>query len=321
MILQINMLKILKTLNNKKTIAAFLAAIVILIIICLLPTDYYYHQITYTPDKSNLIYYNNHIFDSVYPTQEDNINNFCKKISFIQEEILTENNKSFYSIVPDKSYFLKDTKYKTIDYNLLLKITNDKLSNIEYIDIFPYLELNDYFKTDFHWKQNGLFDICELLSSKMKFDFDRNNFQEKRYSDFYGILGNRSKYLFPKEEISLFTSRIFDDTTVDVFQEPNKKFIYDLDKINSKNPYDVFLSGVCGIVKLTTSNNTNKNLIIFRDSYAASLAPLLLESYDTITLIDLRFVPRTQLKEYVNFENQDILFLFSTQIINDILLR
>ena len=61
---------------------------------------------------------------------------------------------------------------------------------------------------------------------------------------------------------------------------------------------------------------TDKRLIIFRDSYASSLVPLLLGAYEEITLIDLRYIDSARIGEYVDFTDADILFLYNTSIVN-----
>ena len=61
---------------------------------------------------------------------------------------------------------------------------------------------------------------------------------------------------------------------------------------------------------------TDKELIVFRDSFASSLTPLLLEQYSNITLIDLRYISASKLNDVVDFKKGDVLFLYSTMIIN-----
>ena len=66
---------------------------------------------------------------------------------------------------------------------------------------------------------------------------------------------------------------------------------------------------------------TEKELIVFRDSFGSSIAPLLAQGYSKVTLIDLRDLPRMTLRSLVeageiNLENRDVLFLFSTTILN-----
>ena len=82
--------------------------------------------------------------------------------------------------------------------------------------------------------------------------------------------------------------------------------------------YDVFLGGAASLLIIKSPKaDTDKRLIIFRDSFASSLAPLLLESYAEITLIDLRYISTPLVGEYVDFEGADILFLYNTSILNN----
>ena len=66
-----------------------------------------------------------------------------------------------------------------------------------------------------------------------------------------------------------------------------------------------------------TENKTGRELVVFRDSFASSFVPLLVEGYDKITLIDTRYISPKILENYIEFSNQDILFLYSTSVINN----
>ena len=69
------------------------------------------------------------------------------------------------------------------------------------------------------------------------------------------------------------------------------------------------------------SAKTERELVIFRDSFTSSLAPLLVESYKTITLVDLRYINSSILDKYINFENQDVLFIYNSLILNQNVLK
>lgn len=59
---------------------------------------------------------------------------------------------------------------------------------------------------------------------------------------------------------------------------------------------------------------------MFRDSFGSSLAPLLIENYSKITLIDLRYVSSKMLSEIKEIDlrdDSDVLFLYSVPIINN----
>ena len=68
---------------------------------------------------------------------------------------------------------------------------------------------------------------------------------------------------------------------------------------------------------LTVDNpnaRTDRELVIFRDSFGSSLAPLLLEGYSRVTLVDIRYLSPSQL---LTFDRQDVWFLYSTSVLNN----
>ena len=71
------------------------------------------------------------------------------------------------------------------------------------------------------------------------------------------------------------------------------------------------------MIKLISRNNkTNKKLILFRDSFSSSLAPLLNDVYHEIVLIDTRYMNKDLLEDYVDFNKADVLLIYSTSLIN-----
>ena len=56
---------------------------------------------------------------------------------------------------------------------------------------------------------------------------------------------------------------------------------------------------------------------MFRDSFASSLAPLLAEGYAKITLADIRYLPAAQMGRLLDFSGSDVLFLYSTSVLNN----
>ena len=92
----------------------------------------------------------------------------------------------------------------------------------------------------------------------------------------------------------------------------------DMEKAKGRDPYEMFLSGPISLMKITNpAADSEKRLVIFRDSYGSSITPLFIDSYSKITLVDLRYINAGMLGGFVNFENADVLFLFSTVILNN----
>ena len=79
----------------------------------------------------------------------------------------------------------------------------------------------------------------------------------------------------------------------------------------------MFLSGNQALVTVKNPvNTTGDRLIIFRDSFGSSIAPLLAEGYSEVILIDLRYVSSDMLGSFVDFAGADVLFMYSTLLLN-----
>lgn len=76
------------------------------------------------------------------------------------------------------------------------------------------------------------------------------------------------------------------------YETKEKGKVYDLRKYkNLKDKYDIYLSGPTSLISIENPNADNdKELLLFKDSFGSSIAPLLIEHYRKITLIDLRYI-------------------------------
>ncbi len=265
-------------------------------------------------DSNGLFIENDYIYKLDYPLNNKSIDNFINKTNNLINEHLTNNNKIYLSIIPDKNYFLNDD-YLTIDYNSLINKVVSSI-NANYIDIIPYLSINDYYKTDSHWKQEEIVDVANCLAFNMSKDITKN-FTINSFSPFYGVYYGQLGLNSNSDKIIYLTNKVIDEATIYNYEDSYNK-IYNLSKLKGIDPYDIFLSGATPYIEITNNlNNSKKELIIFRDSFGSSVAPLLLENYTKITLIDMRYINISNLEKLIEFNNQDILFLYSTMLINN----
>ena len=94
--------------------------------------------------------------------------------------------------------------------------------------------------------------------------------------------------------------------------------VYDLPRLSGKDPYEVYLSGPRSLLRIENPNAaTDKELVVFRDSFGSSMVPLLVQDYKTVTLVDIRYINSWQLEHYILFTDQDVLFLYSTLVLNN----
>ena len=80
----------------------------------------------------------------------------------------------------------------------------------------------------------------------------------------------------------------------------------------------MFLSGSRSLLTIENPNSrTDRELILFRDSFGSAMAPLLLADYAKITLVDLRYIPIDRLDRFLDFHGQDVLLLYSIPVLNN----
>ncbi len=259
-------------------------------------------------ETNNAYLYKNVIIEKNYPLNTQNINNFITNINKINKTYFKNNNKLLL-IIPDKSYYLSNKNYLKIDFNYLELLLNKIEINHKFLN---NLTLNDYYKTDIHLKQSSYLKILKEINPK----FQNINYTKKVLKDFKG--SSYSKIPVVKsEELEYLTNNIIENSIVTHFEYPNIKNVYNLENYNKLDPYSIFLNGPSALIEIETQNDSNKELIIFRDSYASSLTPLLLPYYKKITLIDLRYITLKEALKRVETINKDILYIYGTEIINN----
>lgn len=273
-------------------------------------------------DYNKLFVIEDNIYKIEYPLKEKSVKNAAEKINFIKEKYL-ENMEVYYAIIPDKSFYL-DEKYGYIklDHERLVEIMQENIENIKYIELSDCFNKNSYYKTDLHIKQEEYEKAVNKISKSMeKEEIDFSKFEKKKITDFYGTYYGQIMKDVGKDEIICLIDENTKNSVTYNLENNQKREIYDLEKLNSKDLYDIFLSGAVPIIEIT--NNTQKNndeLIIFRDSFASALAPLLLKNYSKITLIDIRYVSTDILDKFIKFEKQEVLFLYNDLILNNSLI-
>lgn len=255
----------------------------------------------------------NVIYEINYPLSDKQCIDFCNKINYIIEKDL-QNSNVYYSIIPDKEYFLNDENYLKIDYNSLQ--TKIKL-NAKYINIMEDLKLEDYYNTDIHWKQENLDKVVKNIIEQMGNTYKQIDYKYKTYGNFYGASYSKAgRNILPDKLTYLYNE--YTENSIVKHLEYGSKPVYDEQKLGGLDLYDIFLSGASSYIEITNPNATNeKELIIFRDSYGSSLAPLLIPYYSKITLIDLRYINYDIVANLTDFEHKDVLFIYSAQVINN----
>ena len=118
--------------------------------------------------------------------------------------------------------------------------------------------------------------------------------------------------------LPLLKSDLLDDCRVYDYETGETAAVYDMTKLDSRDLYDVYLSGARSLLTIENPNAaTDRELIVFRDSFGSSLVPLLVNDYARVTLVDLRYIRSNYLGQFLDFHGQDVLFLYSTLLLNN----
>lgn len=267
-------------------------------------------------EYNNLYLYDDYIIEEIFPLNSNSINNLTNKINYIKDTYLNDNSNIYYTIIPDKNYFINNGNLK-LDYNKLQDMMKNNLSNINYINIFDKLTLDNYYKTDTHWKEEDLFNVANTIANQMNFDITNNNVVNT-ITTFKGSYAGRLSVTKDTDTIKTISNPSINNSSVYNYETKKYTDIYDYTKINSLDKYDIYLSGAVPIIDIINNNtSSDKELIVFRDSYGSSLIPLLIEGYKKITVIDIRYISSKILNKYIDFNDQDVLFMYSILTINN----
>ena len=134
---------------------------------------------------------------------------------------------------------------------------------------------------------------------------------------FYGVYYGQAALPMAPDALHYLTNDILSGCTVYNYETGKTTQIYDMEKHQSRDLYDIYLSGAAALLEITNpAAETGRELVVFRDSFGSSLVPLLVKDYAKITLVDTRYIAPQLLSQYLSFENQDVLFLYSILILN-----
>lgn len=271
-------------------------------------------------DNNELYVTDGSIVSMEYPLNEASLKRAGERFKNVYDMYLKDSGCDVYlSVVPDKNYFYADKSgHLQMDYETLVsKITTDN-SYMTYVDIFPLLSEKDYYLTDTHWKQENIADVAEKLLIAMGNPIETEYNTVQIEGDFYGVYYGQAALALKPDKIKILSN----DSTrnMKAFDYENNKEIpvYDLSKMEESDPYELFVGGPVSLVTIENPNaGTEDELIVFRDSFGSSIAPLLAEGYGKVTLVDIRYIQPGILSNYIDFSNKDVLFLYSTLVLNN----
>ena len=272
-------------------------------------------------DNNGIYLVNGYAAQLEYPLSDRSIEGALKKFNKLYDLYLRDSgSKILFTIVPDKGLYLAEPNgYPAMDYDALYEAMED-LSWAEHLDIRDLLSAEDYYRTDTHWRQEQLLDVAGRLTQALgvsqpaREDYTITTLERP----FYGVYYGQAALPLDADTICLLENDLLSACVVTNHETGTRGSIYDRTKLTSRDLYDVYLSGPAALLTIENPNaSTDRELVVFRDSFGSSLIPLLIGDYATVTVIDTRYVVPEYLANFVDFHGQDVLMLYSTLVLNN----
>ena len=173
-----------------------------------------------------------------------------------------------------------------------------ELENIKPIDFLSALRpfrAEQFYRTDHHWTSRGAYSgyraVMEAMGRREETEHKLQvNFWPQVYSkEFQGTLYSQSgvHWLEP-DAIELWAPEAGLSVTSWRDGSPKEVPLYDLDKLDTKDKYAVFLGGNQPLCVIKNPEGMGK-LLLIRDSYADSMAPFLALHFEEVHLLDPRY--------------------------------
>ena len=221
----------------------------------------------------------------------DAIRSFC-------EECEIENQ--MFVLAPNSSEIVTEKLPKHLSFesqeNQIQKIYSRLPEKINCIDAEGALKNGGnpeklYYKSDHHWTSYGAKSVFDTVAKSWELDVDSVNYQTYALSDsFFGTLSSSSGIYDNPDVIEAIIPENSAGTYIVLNSSQKTKSVsmFDLSKLENGNQYEVFLGGNFSKLTITTSNTENK-LLLFKDSYANCMLPMLTPFFKEIVVVDARY--------------------------------
>ncbi|CDM69891.1 hypothetical protein CM240_2774 [Clostridium bornimense] len=244
-----------------------------------------------------------------------------KNLIIKYKDSIGENNINIM-LIPNGSEILSDKlpKYATVlDQQRILKDA-EVMYKDNFINTYDILKRNKskyiYYKTDHHWTTLGAYYAYNAWADKTNHEIETFSSDNTKIvsTNFLGTIYSKINYAKEPDIITIYNpeekySVNYDSNT------SSSTSLYNLEYLEKKDQYSVFLDGNHGLVTITSSNTNGKNLLIIKDSYANCFIPFIADEYEKIHVIDLRYY-NSSLESYI--EDNDISELLVLYNINSI---
>ena len=257
---------------------------------------------------------------------EKSIDRAIGKFQKFTEDYCGEAERVFLALIPSKNGYLNAENGHLNEAEFaILQSVYDKWGR-NFIDLSVCLDLEDYYRTDPHWRQERLGFVLRELGAALEFDTDiidddgvltENWTEEVLTTEYIGVYGDEVDGV-PAEEITVLRHPAMEGYIVRNGETGEEMPLYDTEKLSDRDPYELFVGGPLSLVTIENAAADNdRHLVVVRDSFGSALLPLLAQSYGKVTAVDIRYMMPAMVGNFVDFTGADVLFLYSSTVLNN----
>ena len=171
-----------------------------------------------------------------------------------------------------------------------------------------------YYRTDHHWTTLGAWYAYREAASAMGLEIPGEE-EPPLYpvsDSFTGTLASVSGYSAAPDTISVYWPQTRPDLVVSYVEEQEESAsLYAAEKLNTRDQYGMFLNGNHPLVKIRTMAESERKLLLIKDSYANCFVPFLTSQFREIVLVDPRYYYGDLESLMKEEEFTDVLFLYN----------
>lgn len=279
------------------------------------------YKVYFQKDNNGIYIEDGQVSKLDFPLNPDSVKSFISKINRVYDMYFADSGQNaYFALIPDKNYYITDENgYPDMDYKKMFSMLREGLDGeISKIDLSQYLGAEDYYRTDIHWRCEKLGPAAQALCEEMGLggaDIGDERVEELD-RDFYGVYYGQSALPLEPDKIRYITNEDILSSYVKDIDRGKEGGIY-WGEGDEHDRYTFFLNGSSSLLTIENPNaDSEKKLVIFRDSFASALAPWLVEAYGEITMVDIRYIAPEALLQFADFSGCDVLFIYSSGVVN-----
>ncbi|MFR8548139.1 MAG: DHHW family protein [Lachnospiraceae bacterium] len=171
-----------------------------------------------------------------------------------------------------------------------------------------------YYRTDHHWETLAAFYVYQQWAKQQGFAVPQaSDYEIETVTEaFEGTVQSKLGIDAQKDSIEIYKQK------EDIFYTVQKGdggeigySVYDRTALETKSKYDIFFGGNHALVRIGTRAGKGRRLLVIKDSYAHCFVPFLLEEFDAIDMLDIRYYNQKVSELIAQGDYTDLLFLYN----------